>query len=227
MIRRPPRSTLFPYTTLFRSSGSGDIAAFTAVNVTGAPVVAAITVRPQAIGCDGVAQSFTITVNPTPAVTAPGSKVVCNGARSALVGFSGTGASYSWVNNTPSIGLGASGSGDIAAFIFFNDTATTEIYTLSLHDALPICDGVAQSFTITVNPTPAVTAPVSQVVCNGASTALVACSGRGTSYSCVSSTARSGLGASGSGDIAAFTAVNVTGAPVVATITVTPQAIGC
>src|SRR3712207_8614975 len=25
---------------------------------------------------------------------------------------------------------------------FFNDTATTEIYTLSLHDALPICDSV-------------------------------------------------------------------------------------
>src|SRR3712207_7248493 len=25
------------------------------------------------------------------------------------------------------------------AFFFFNDTATTEIYTLSLHDALPIC----------------------------------------------------------------------------------------
>src|SRR2546427_12835384 len=26
-----------------------------------------------------------------------------------------------------------------ALFFFFNDTATTEIYTLSLHDALPIC----------------------------------------------------------------------------------------
>src|SRR5438034_1462656 len=25
------------------------------------------------------------------------------------------------------------------SFLFFNDTATTEIYTLSLHDALPIC----------------------------------------------------------------------------------------
>src|SRR2546429_4432019 len=25
---------------------------------------------------------------------------------------------------------------------FFNDTPTTEIYTLSLHDALPICRGV-------------------------------------------------------------------------------------
>src|SRR2546425_4995431 len=29
-------------------------------------------------------------------------------------------------------------------FFFFNDTATTEIYTLSLHDALPIC-GVGSS----------------------------------------------------------------------------------
>ena len=27
---------------------------------------------------------------------------------------------------------------------FFNDTATTEIYTLSLHDALPICPGGSQ-----------------------------------------------------------------------------------
>src|SRR3989442_7434700 len=28
----------------------------------------------------------------------------------------------------------------ISLFFFFNDTATTEIYTLSLHDALPICE---------------------------------------------------------------------------------------
>src|SRR5947199_3334521 len=28
-------------------------------------------------------------------------------------------------------------------FFFFNDPATTEIYTLSLHDALPICRQVA------------------------------------------------------------------------------------
>src|SRR5574344_3119853 len=27
----------------------------------------------------------------------------------------------------------------VSVFFFFNDTATTEIYTLSLHDALPIC----------------------------------------------------------------------------------------
>src|SRR3712207_9156898 len=30
-------------------------------------------------------------------------------------------------------------SNSMTVFFFFNDTATTEIYTLSLHDALPIC----------------------------------------------------------------------------------------
>src|SRR5438445_13708261 len=29
----------------------------------------------------------------------------------------------------------------LSSFFFFNDTATTEIYTLSLHDALPISSG--------------------------------------------------------------------------------------
>src|SRR3712207_7257107 len=33
----------------------------------------------------------------------------------------------------------------IAFFFFFNDTATTEIYTLSLHDALPISDQCSPS----------------------------------------------------------------------------------
>src|ERR1035437_2961358 len=34
--------------------------------------------------------------------------------------------------------IGRSGSLHVRLFFFFNDTATTEIYTLSLHDALPI-----------------------------------------------------------------------------------------
>ena len=32
------------------------------------------------------------------------------------------------------------GEGESITYFFFNDTATTEIYTLSLHDALPICE---------------------------------------------------------------------------------------
>src|SRR3712207_9587741 len=32
MIRRPPRSTLFPYTTLFRSAASGSLSRLTSLN---------------------------------------------------------------------------------------------------------------------------------------------------------------------------------------------------
>src|SRR5271157_3783071 len=55
-------------------------------------------------------------------------------------------AAWGWVwgSGAPSWGRGADNSGwpsasfDSGQFFFFNDTATTEIYTLSLHDALPI-----------------------------------------------------------------------------------------
>src|SRR3712207_8115830 len=38
------------------------------------------------------------------------------------------------------------GDGLRLRFVFFNDTATTEIYTLSLHDALPIYDRLYEMF---------------------------------------------------------------------------------
>src|SRR2546426_12436523 len=41
-------------------------------------------------------------------------------------------------------------------FFFFNDTATTEIYTLSLHDALPICKITKQAGTGNFRSAPAV-----------------------------------------------------------------------
>src|SRR3712207_8183281 len=37
-------------------------------------------------------------------------------------------------------------------FFFFNDTATTEIYTLSLHDALPISSSHAPGLVFQTNP---------------------------------------------------------------------------
>src|SRR5438132_8263293 len=42
---------------------------------------------------------------------------------------------------------------DFLYFFFFNDTATTEIYTLSLHDALPIsrCQGFGNTIDFDLN----------------------------------------------------------------------------
>src|SRR2546426_4548189 len=48
-------------------------------------------------------------------------------------------------------------------FFFFNDTATTEIYTLSLHDALPISRETAARARVGWSEGPVVT--VSNVVC--------------------------------------------------------------
>src|SRR6266446_2137231 len=49
---------------------------------------------------------------------------------------------------------------DRADLFFFNDTAPTEIYTLSLHDALPICSVVRPgSSRRSPRPTPTATAP--------------------------------------------------------------------
>src|ERR1022692_5280027 len=40
----------------------------------------------------------------------------------------------------------------LPSVFFFNDTATTEIYTLSLHDALPICPPRSSTANRTVRP---------------------------------------------------------------------------
>src|SRR6195952_3096335 len=88
MIRRPPRSTLFPYTTLFRSALSFGLRA-----MWDSPPVA--------------------------------------NARAALATGGEAGRESTRLNSRH---LGISYAG-----FFFNDTAPTEIYPLSLHDALPIC----------------------------------------------------------------------------------------
>src|SRR6267142_4735718 len=38
----------------------------------------------------------------------------------------------------------------LLACFFFNDTATTEIYTLSLHDALPIYSGTGEGWPLSI-----------------------------------------------------------------------------
>src|ERR1043166_2114837 len=89
MIRRPPRSTLFPYTMLFRSVG-----------------------KPRFPG-----DVRLVTSSPTNEIRF--SEHVLRSEEHTSELQSRFGISY--------------------AVFFFNDTATTEIYTLSLHDALPIC----------------------------------------------------------------------------------------
>src|SRR6266487_4589816 len=136
MIRRPPRSTLFPYTTLFRS-------------------------RSSKASCPRM-----LILSRTPGLDQPRSEehtselqspvhLVCRlllekkNSNSITIIFLFLKQDSSSSDSGTRVVLSAPGCATITAallpasvransFFFFNDTATTEIYTLSLHDALPI-----------------------------------------------------------------------------------------
>ncbi|MGA0042886.1 MAG: PKD domain-containing protein, partial [Flavobacteriaceae bacterium] len=98
------------------ANGTGDISAFTAVNIGNSPVVATIVVSPTltsgATSCSGATETFTITVYPTPNFTVqpePTQTVCLDGATTALTvsvqNFVGT-ATYQWYSNTVSSDTG-------------------------------------------------------------------------------------------------------------------------
>ncbi len=213
------------------ASGTGTIAAFNAVNASNSiPSVATVTVTPvftnNSVSCQGIPTSFTYTINPTPVVTAPANQVICNGASSTQVTFNGTGTQYNWTNTLTSIGLAASGSGNINAFTVSNGTINPVVSQVSV---VPVfsgnnlnCAGTPQTFSITVNPSPSAVLPANQIICNGQATAAINFTGTATSYSWTNDLTSIGLAASGNGNIGSFNAVNNTNAPVTATLVVQP-----
>ena len=213
------------------SGGTGNIPAFTAINTTNAPISATITVTPSAAGCTGPSQIFMITVNPTPNVVQPPNQILCNGATTNAIAFTGTvsNTAYNWTNNNNSIGLGTSGTGNIPAFTAINTSNTPVIATITVTPFALGCTGPQQLFTFTINPTPNVVQPPNQILCNGATTNAIAFTGTvsNTAYNWTNNNTTIGLAATGTGNIPAFTAINTTNAPISATITVTPSAAGC
>ena len=174
--------TTFPWTNNnnsigLASSGTGDIAAFTATNSGSSPVLATLAVTPAANNCNGSTQTFTITINPTPDVIVPSNQSVCNNANTASITFSSSvsGTTFPWTNNNSSIGLASSGTGDIAAFTATNSGSSPVLATLAVTPAANNCNGSTQTLTITINPTPTVTITASSYsICTGNTATLTA-----------------------------------------------------
>ncbi|MBU3659987.1 MAG: T9SS type B sorting domain-containing protein [Flavobacteriales bacterium] len=205
------------------ASGNGDIPVFVATNLTGASITSTITVTPTLGTCPGPAVNFTITVATTPTVTAPTSQTICAGASTSAINFTGTAVDYNWTNSNTSIGLGASGTGNIAAFVGTNSGTTPISGTITLTPVSGTCTGTAETFTITVNPSPTMTTPPNQTLCAGQSTTAVIFSGTaGSTFAWTNNNTATGLGASGNGDIPVFVATNSTSSTITSTITVTP-----
>src|SRR2546426_78953 len=133
MIRRPPRSTLFPYTTLFRS-----------LSVIGFSARRFPSMWRSGEGLAGLSgeRSGPFSRRSRASACRPGRDlcVLTNRDRkSTRLNSSHLVISYAVFclkkkKHVVSVSL-------FLLLFFFNDTATTEIYTLSLHDALPIFIG--------------------------------------------------------------------------------------
>ncbi|MBK6836236.1 MAG: gliding motility-associated C-terminal domain-containing protein [Bacteroidetes bacterium] len=202
---------------LTSASGSGNIGAFTTPMVT-ATQTTVITATPTIGTCSGTAQSFTITVNPTPVLTDPSNQTVCGGASIAATNFSSTpAATVNWVNSNSGSGVNgigitsAIGSGNIATYTSPLVT-TAQTGTIVATPVLGSCTGSSQTFTITVNPTPVISAVTNTTVCGNSNVAAINFTASPTtSVSWTSSSTSTGLSvASGTGGTPSFTAANVT-----------------
>jgi hypothetical protein len=170
----------------------------------------------------------------TPTVVDPTDQVVCNNGATTLVTFSGNnlpGAIYKWVNDKPSIGLAASGtSATIPTFNAINSSNTTAVVaSITVTPSVNGCDGTPQTFTITVNPIPIVTAPSNITVCHNATVAATTLTGNPSGFIVdISGGASVGLAnATGLTEIPSFTATNTGTSPVTVTVTLTPKANNC
>src|ERR1039458_2565518 len=139
MIRRPPRSTLFPYTTLFRSIQENVLDVW---KVVGAMLAHRVyncrseehTSELQSLRhlvCRLLLEKREVYTGTPSAATCAWTLRSCKSGLQLLRGRVDVTCN---LNETPVFALQ-----DLSLqSFFFNDTATTEIYTLSLHDALPI-----------------------------------------------------------------------------------------
>ena len=71
------------------------------------------------------------TIYTLPVVNTISNQMLLSGKLTQPVNFSGTGNTYTWTNDTPSIGLAASGNGDIASFTAVNNGASPVTATIS------------------------------------------------------------------------------------------------
>jgi len=182
-------------------------------------------------GCAAASATANVTINPLPTVTVPANITVCNNDIIAATSFSSNpaGATYTWTNSNIAIGLPAGGSGNIASFTATNTGSVTINTNITVTPSLNGCTGPQSSYTITVNPTPTVTVPANITVCNNSQVSATNFSSipSGGTFSWSNSNTAIGLGASGSGNIPAFTATNTGSTPITATISVTATVNNC
>src|SRR6185437_14473288 len=78
-------------------------------NISGDVVITSAGVTTQNVVVTGL-------VNALPTVNIVSNQMLINGAQTTLINYTGTAGTFNWINDTPGIGLPASGMGDISPF---------------------------------------------------------------------------------------------------------------
>ena len=183
-------------------------------------------------GCTNI-QNVSVLVYPKPTVNAHKDTAICNGASSGTIIFAGAVAyaGYSWTNNNTAIGLAANGKDSIATFNGINTGVAPVTAMAIVKPSFKTCNGIADSFNITVNPTPVISSLKNFTVCNGSVfTDTVKSAAAGVKYSWVRGAVSGGNGTKNSKDslgIINDTLINNTTAPITVTYVFTLVANGC
>lgn len=113
--------------------------------------------------------TVTITVNPLPTVNPTVSASMCNGSVYGGTTFFSTpgGATFTWTNSNPAIGLPASGVGNVPSFTLTNPGSTTYGGNIVVTATLAGCTGPGYMYNITVKPTPIASSPLTDTRCSG------------------------------------------------------------
>src|SRR6476620_8281951 len=147
MIRRPPRSTLFPYTTLFRSRAYRSARSRPC---RGPGNAAAASARSEEHTSELQSRQYLVCRLLLEKKKNSGCQLRCVQVKTIVYSI------YSTRQVTHVHALGSAPQASVKQTLlhdfsrehfFFNDTATTEIYTLSLHDALPISGATCSALT--------------------------------------------------------------------------------
>lgn len=121
------------------------------------------------MGCISSA-TLNVTVKPIPLVNYVPDVEYCPGVNTTAINFTSNpvGAqTFNWSNTNPSIGLGASGIGNITSFTTLNFGTVATAGSISVHATLNGCVGPDSVFVITVNPNPTASFVASTKICEG------------------------------------------------------------
>ncbi|MFN5183495.1 MAG: beta strand repeat-containing protein, partial [Bacteroidota bacterium] len=161
----------------------------TIINTSNSAQVVTYTVTPTAStgSCPGVAETVSVTVNPSPVITNSNSQTICSGATLNLALNTNVASTFSWIaasnsNVTGESTAAQSGSTINNTLTSFGGSIENVIYSVTPTSSSG-CAGSVQTITVSVNPAPIMNATSGSAICSGNSISIPLTANLASSFS--------------------------------------------